>query len=327
MNDVPHPPSLIDDDDAAVNGFTMPSMQTQSIAEDSHRAHDQDAPTPIAPWWHTGCVLIVLGLWAALSGGRRHAYEAGPHSLTYLSQIMLSWMLFGTVIAGVLHRRAFFAGTIGDKLRAWRGDALRGLVVYAGIYGVAIAIAMMLGIGRLAYESMHSAKPAATTHAQTGAASATTVPPPPTSDPDPLAAFKNSRLKFDSKTVLALAPRTPLELLLWMFISITAGFCEEHIFRGYLLAQARAYTRLWGLSPAFATVVAVTIVSVIFGSMHLYEGVGGALVITCLGAVYAAVAIKLRNLRAVIVAHFLQDCIAGTMLFFLHAFYSKLLSP
>src|SRR5271170_2287694 len=35
--------------------------------------------------------------------------------------------------------------------------------------------------------------------------------------------------------MLEMLPRTRFELLAWVFVSLTGGFCEEVIFRGYLL--------------------------------------------------------------------------------------------
>jgi membrane protease YdiL (CAAX protease family) len=53
-----------------------------------------------------------------------------------------------------------------------------------------------------------------------------------------------------------------------------------------------------------AASVAVVVTSVLFGSLHVYEG---AVLNTCLGAMYAVGALRPGNLRAVIVAHVLQD--------------------
>lgn len=39
------------------------------------------------------------------------------------------------------------------------------------------------------------------------------------------------------KTVTALAPRNGMEMLLWVVLCLTAGFCEEFVFRGYFLRQ------------------------------------------------------------------------------------------
>ncbi len=328
MSDAPHPPPA-------------PSPVHGSPPVDDHAYYAprpvaaappfeaQEPLAPIAPWWHTVAVLLLLTAWATLSGARHRSYDDGSHVATYISQMMLSWMLFGSVIAGISDRGLFFSRTVGNKLRQWRGDALRGLVVYAGIYGTAVCLALLFGVAGLAWQMTHHASTAPpTSTARTADAPSRTpttpVPPPPSmATPDPIKQLK--ALRFDPKTVLALAPRTPFELLLWIGISLTAGFSEEHIFRGYLLKQARAYTTAWGMSPRLTTVLSVVVVALIFGSLHVYEGVGGALMVTFLGIVYGFVAVKLGSLRAVIAAHFLQDFIAGFMLFLFHTFYAKLL--
>jgi len=48
------------------------------------------------------------------------------------------------------------------------------------------------------------------------------------------------------------------------------------------------------------------------------RGVGGVVLIACLGAMYAVVALRLGNLRAVIVAHVLQDFLAFVLIMTRH---------
>ena len=104
--------------------------------------------------------------------------------------------------------------------------------------------------------------------------------------------------------VLAMLPGTPLQFLLWFGVSFSAGFCEELIFRGYLLQQLIA----WTCRPAFSIVLAAAL----FGSVHLYEGLGAILPLSALALVYGFVAHRSHgNLRAVIVAHTLQDFLVG----------------
>ena len=54
--------------------------------------------------------------------------------------------------------------------------------------------------------------------------------------------YGDSRLLGPSgaKTVDSLLPKSFLEVLIWIGASITAGFCEEIVFRGYLQRQIRA---------------------------------------------------------------------------------------
>ena len=104
--------------------------------------------------------------------------------------------------------------------------------------------------------------------------------------------------------VLAMLPRTRIEFLLWFGVSLSAGICEELIFRGYLLQQLVAWTR----RPTLSIVLAAAL----FGSVHLYEGLGAILPLAALALVYGLVAYRSHgDLRAVIVAHTLQDFLVG----------------
>ncbi len=116
----------------------------------------------------------------------------------------------------------------------------------------------------------------------------------------PLAQHRNEAF------VLAMLPRTRFEFLLWFGVSLSAGICEELIFRGYLLQQLIAWTR----RPALAIVLAAAL----FGSVHLYEGLGAILPLAALAIVYGFVVQRLHgDLRAVIVAHTLQDFLVGLL--------------
>ncbi len=291
-------------------------MDESVLIEEPTPAVENLTEEPIAPWWHTAVVLLLMGTWAAISARRTASYEGAPHPLAYLSQLTMSWMLFGSVVAGVINRRQFFFETLQRHARSFAGELRRGATLYVGIYFVAIVVAATAA-GAMSVYRAHSSgtrNPATATHPAD-----TTWPPLPPAKPEPLAPTRASHFKLDSKTVRAIAPSTPLDMLLWLLVSCTAGFCEEHIFRGYLLKQAMAYVGLAGAPHLLATVLSVAITSLIFGSLHLYEGVGGAALITVLGAIYAVVALRFGNLRAVIVAHFLQDFVTGLFLFFTHA--------
>ena len=104
--------------------------------------------------------------------------------------------------------------------------------------------------------------------------------------------------------VLAMLPHTSLEFCLWFCVSLTAGICEELIFRGYLLQQLTAWTR--------SSVAAILLAALLFGGVHLYEGLGAVLPLAALAVVYGfAVRQFGGDLRAVIVAHTLQDFLVG----------------
>ena len=104
----------------------------------------------------------------------------------------------------------------------------------------------------------------------------------------------------NTEVVFALLPHTPREFVLWFCVSLTAGICEELIFRGYLLQQLTAWTR--------NEIAAILLASLLFGSVHLYEGLGAVLPLAALAVVYGFAVRKLGgDLRAVMVAHTLQD--------------------
>jgi membrane protease YdiL (CAAX protease family) len=63
-------------------------------------------------------------------------------------------------------------------------------------------------------------------------------------------------------------PATRTERHWWVLVCITAGFCEETLFRGFLLHYLHASP--WTLNLTVALVIS----SLIFGLNHLYGGVG-----------------------------------------------------
>jgi membrane protease YdiL (CAAX protease family) len=110
--------------------------------------------------------------------------------------------------------------------------------------------------------------------------------------------------KRNEAVVLSMSPHTPLEFVAWFGVSFTAGICEELIFRGYLLQQLTAWTR--------RPIASVFIAALLFGSVHLYEGLGAIVPLAALAIVYGLVVRYFKgDLRAVIVAHTLQDFVVA----------------
>jgi uncharacterized protein len=83
-------------------------------------------------------------------------------------------------------------------------------------------------------------------------------------------------------------------------VSITAGICEEVIFRGFLLSVARQELKL-GL------LVALLLSSVLFGVNHLYQGTAGVLQSTLIGFLLGLVAILTGGLLLPMLLHALID--------------------
>ncbi|HLH37094.1 MAG TPA: type II CAAX endopeptidase family protein [Alloacidobacterium sp.] len=112
------------------------------------------------------------------------------------------------------------------------------------------------------------------------------------------------------KTLAQLAPENTVELMLWILLSVSAGICEELVFRGYLLQQfASVSRRLW---------VGVLASSLLFGVAHGYEGVAGIIAITAYGAMFCAPALARGSLRPGMIAHAWHDIFSGIALMVLH---------
>jgi membrane protease YdiL (CAAX protease family) len=120
-------------------------------------------------------------------------------------------------------------------------------------------------------------------------------------------------LSAPEKTLMAIAPRTPREMLLWIALAGSAGVCEEFVFRGYFLRQfASVSAGLW---------LGVVCSSLLFGVSHGYEGPAGMIAITAFGAMFCALAIMRGSLRPGMMAHAWHDIFSGAMLALLRHFY------
>jgi membrane protease YdiL (CAAX protease family) len=107
----------------------------------------------------------------------------------------------------------------------------------------------------------------------------------------------------DAASIRSLLPRRPIEVALWVALSLSAGFCEELSFRGYFLRQFRALThRAW---------LALLLQAALFGISHSYQGAQACLKITVFGVLFGLLALWRRSLRPGMTAHALTDILAG----------------
>jgi uncharacterized protein len=106
-----------------------------------------------------------------------------------------------------------------------------------------------------------------------------------------------------------LAPQNTTEAIMWIGLSVTAGFCEEFMFRGYLQKQLFAWT---GSVP-----VATVLQGVVFGFGHLYQGWKGVITISVYGMLFGALAIVRKSLRPGMMQHATQDSITGIAVYLL----------
>ncbi len=117
-------------------------------------------------------------------------------------------------------------------------------------------------------------------------------------------ALANRLLPPDAaKGISTLLPRGSAEGAAWSLLSLSAGFCEEVVFRGYLQRQFGALT-----GRAFP---AILLQAVVFGVSHGYQGPRNAVTISVLGAVYGALAHWRKSLRPGMVLHAWMDIFGG----------------
>jgi uncharacterized protein len=99
-----------------------------------------------------------------------------------------------------------------------------------------------------------------------------------------------------------LVPHTPAEHRLWPFGAVTAGCCEEILFRGFLFAFLASFV---------GVVTAVAVGAVLFGLFHAYYGPKGMLKTGVFGMLMALLALAAHSLLPVILIHAAIDYISG----------------
>ena len=98
-------------------------------------------------------------------------------------------------------------------------------------------------------------------------------------------------------------PTQPKELKIFTFgISVTAGICEELLFRGYLLYLFESYMPIY---------LAVIVSSLLFGLGHIYQGIAKVLQTAFYGLVLAGVYWLTDSILLPILIHIATDVYAG----------------
>ena len=116
---------------------------------------------------------------------------------------------------------------------------------------------------------------------------------------------KLSAIKEQMGEIASLAPQTRSESRLFDMVSITAGVCEEILYRGLLLVT---------LVPLVGTWPAVVISSLIFGLGHAYQGIAGIVKTGLAGLVLALLTVSSGSLFIAIVLHTVVDLTSGRIM-------------
>jgi len=98
-------------------------------------------------------------------------------------------------------------------------------------------------------------------------------------------------------------PQSRVEFLPYLALALTAGLCEEFLYRGFAMAAlTRVGLPVWGV---------VLLSSILFALAHLYQGRGGLVSTLAIGAVFGTARIAYDGLVPVICWHAAIDGVAG----------------
>jgi uncharacterized protein len=221
----------------------------------------------LAPWWHTAILVAVL-ISASLNGTRgKHPLAAqGGKLAEYIGTMIWEWILFGFVWLGI-RKRIRLRDLIGGHW-ATVEDFVLDIVYAAAFWGCAMFV---LGV---AAKLMHL--------------------------------DQGGKMESMRRSLGFLVPGTVLELAVWFCVSVTAGFCEEIIFRGYLQRQFAAI--------ANSMLAGVVLSAAVFGASHGYEGVSRMALIGIYGLMFGLLAWWRKSLRPGMIAHAWHDSLSGALL-------------
>jgi membrane protease YdiL (CAAX protease family) len=231
---------------------------------------DKQAPSrPVAPAVHTIFLVILLLAFSYLGATSTHKFSQRHGRIPqYLVTMGWEWALVGYIVLGLRRRRTRLRDLVAGRWRNAADVASDIGVAFAFWIGAAVVLAI-IGYAMGLADLKHAAE-------------------------------MRERIGF-------LVPRSRAELLVFLALSITAGFCEEIIFRGYFLCQFAAATRNWWMGVALQ--------GVLFGASHAYEGNKRMVLIAIYGMMFGALALARRSLRPGMIAHALHDASAGAAMY------------
>jgi membrane protease YdiL (CAAX protease family) len=99
-------------------------------------------------------------------------------------------------------------------------------------------------------------------------------------------------------------PQSTVEMLPYLALAITAGLCEEFLYRGFAMAVL--------LHVGLQAWAVVLLTSVLFGLAHSYQGRGGIVMTLLIGLVLGTSRIAYDSLVPAIFWHSAVDVVAGT---------------
>ena len=107
--------------------------------------------------------------------------------------------------------------------------------------------------------------------------------------------------QMENSVLNAIIPRNRKEKQIFVFLSFSAGVCEEIIYRGLLLFA------LFSMFPDIPIFLIVLIQSVLFGISHLYQGIQGIVVTAIVGSLFMCLFLVTNSLILPMALHFFID--------------------
>jgi len=109
---------------------------------------------------------------------------------------------------------------------------------------------------------------------------------------------KRARLRGRVKSIGPLMPHSAREFSWYLTLSLTAGVCEEFLYRGYFIRALSPWLSWWG---------AAALSALAFGLLHTYQGRNGVIGVALVGIIMTLVVAATRSLFPAIVLHTLMD--------------------
>ncbi|MGH1435810.1 MAG: CPBP family intramembrane glutamic endopeptidase [Lewinella sp.] len=105
---------------------------------------------------------------------------------------------------------------------------------------------------------------------------------------------------------LGFLPTTGYEYFHFIFLALTAGICEEFIFRGYFI---RYFQCLLGSEETYT--LAILLPALIFGVVHFYQGWRAVVKITAMAIMFGYVFVHTGSLWVLMMVHAVIDLLGG----------------
>ena len=221
---------------------------------------------PVAPWWHTVLVLTPIAAWS-IASGFQHGYPNA--NLPGLAPRLSSYVTVLVVewLPVALIWRALRSR--GLSLAALIGDRWPNALAFLRDLGLVVALLVVTALVI-----------------------------------DPLGSLLGAKA-LEGK-LAHVTPQTPLELAVYLVMALSAGFCEELVFRGYLTRQLSAWTG--------SRTAGLLLQGIVFGLAHAYYR-WVMIAITVLAWLIGLLARWRRSLLPGMLFHAVQDSLGGVIAF------------